>query len=155
MPKSIEGTLDAKGLKCALVASRYNSFVVERLIHGALDCLHRHGAADGNLTVIRVPGSFEIPQMAQRLATSKKYDAVICLGALVRGETAHYEHIAAAVSRGLSRVSEATGVPVALGVLTTESIDQAIERSGGKAGNRGWDAALSAIEMASLKSKIR
>jgi len=154
MPRMIEGGLDAKGLKFAIVAGRYNDFIVTRLIQGAMDCLLRHGAADGDVTVCRVPGSFEIPQVARELASTKRFDAVVCLGALVRGETSHFDTIAAAVARGISRAGEETGVPVTLGVLTTDSMEQAVERAGGKGGNKGWDAALAAIELANVRGRL-
>lgn len=155
MPKFIEGSLGANGLRCALIVSRFNEAIAARLLDGATDCLLRHGALDEDITVYRVPGSFEIPQIARRVAESKKFDVVVCLGALIRGETSHFEFIAGAVTRGISQAAEETGVPVTFGVLTTDTLEQALERAGGKAGNKGWDAALAAIEMASLRSHLR
>jgi 6,7-dimethyl-8-ribityllumazine synthase len=154
MAKVIEGALSAKGLKVAIVASRYNDALVSRLISGATDCLMRHGAEEGSLTVVRVPGSFEVPQVVQRLASARKHDALIALGVLIRGETPHFEIIAAEVARALSQAAATTGVPVAFGIVTAENTEQALERAGGKMGNRGWDAAMSAIEMAALGREI-
>ncbi len=150
----VEGTLDARGLRFALVVSRFNDFICQRLLAGAEDCLKRHGAADGDRTVVRVPGSWEIPLAAQKLAATGRFDAIVALGSLIRGETSHFEVLAAAVAKGLSRVALDTGVPVGFGVLTTETVEQAVERAGAKAGNKGWDAALSALEMANLIRRI-
>jgi 6,7-dimethyl-8-ribityllumazine synthase len=154
MPKRIEAALDASGLKFAIVASRFNESLVGRLIDGAVDCLLRHGAADGDVTLVRVPGSWELPQAVHRIAAARKHDAVIALGVLIRGETPHFDLIAAAVARGLAGASASQGIPVAFGVLTAESTDQALERAGGKLGNRGWDAAISAVEMARLGREL-
>lgn len=154
MPEIVEGALVARGLRFALVASRFNEAVCGRLIDGAVDALLRHGAADKDVRLVRVPGSFEIPLVARRLAASKKYSAVICLGALVRGETPHFDHLAAEVCKGAGQVALETGVPVIFGVLTTDTMEQAIDRAGGKAGNKGWDAALAAIEMANLLGRL-
>lgn len=154
MPKTIEGNLGAKGLKVAIVASRFNDFLVARLLAGAVDCLVRHGCEDAGVTVVRVPGSFEIPQAARKLATARKHDVVIALGVLIRGETPHFDLIAAEVTRGLGSIAYDTGVPVSFGVLTAETTEQAMERAGGKLGNRGWDAALSAIEMANVGREL-
>ncbi len=154
MPKTIQGDLNAKGFKIGIVASRFNDFITARLIDGAVDGLLRHGAADGDIDVVRVPGAYEIPLVAQRLARSKKYDAVICLGAVIRGATPHFEYVSGEVSKGVAAVSLETGVPVIFGVLTTDTIEQAIERAGTKSGNKGWDAALSAIEMANLAKQL-
>ena len=148
--RMVEGNLDGKGLRIALVAGRFNDFIVERLLEGALDCLRRHGVADKDLTVARVPGAFEIPVAARRLALSRKYDAVVCIGCVIRGETSHYEQVCAEVARGIASVALEAGLPVTFGVLSTESLHQAIERAGAKGGNKGWDAALAAIEMVSL-----
>ncbi len=153
-PRTIEGGLHAKGLKIAIVASRFNEAITARLLSGALDCLERHGAARADILVVRVPGSWEIPVVARRLALSKAHDAVIGLGALLRGETAHFDLITAQVARGLAAASEQSGVPVIFGVLTAESDDQAIDRSGGKHGNRGWDAAMAAIETANVMRRL-
>ncbi len=154
MPKLIQGDLAAKGLKFGIVASRFNDFITSKLVDGALDALTRHGAADGDIDIVKVPGSFEIPLAARSLAQSKKYQAVICLGAVIRGATPHFEYVSGEVSKGVASVSLETGLPVIFGVLTTDSIEQAIERAGTKSGNKGWDAALSAIEMANLMRQI-
>jgi 6,7-dimethyl-8-ribityllumazine synthase len=154
MPEIVEGNLIARGLKFAVVVSRFNEFVAARLIEGAVDALLRHGATDKDVRIVRVPGSFEIPMVAKRLAASKKYAAVICLGALVRGETPHFDYLASEVAKGTAQASLETGVPVIFGVLTTDTLEQAAERAGGKAGNKGWDAALAAIEMANLLGKL-
>lgn len=154
MARTIQADLGAKGLKFGIIASRFNDFITAKLLDGALDGLLRHGAADGDIEVVRVPGSYEIPLAAQRLARSKKYDAVICLGAVIRGSTPHFEYVSAEVSKGIAAVSMETGVPVIFGVLTTDTIEQAIERAGTKSGNKGWDAALSAVEMANLLKQL-
>jgi len=149
--KQIEGNYDAKGLKVALIVSRFNDFISSHLLEGALDCLRRHGARDEDLAVYRVPGSFEIPYLAARLAARKPApDAIVCLGAVIRGATDHYQYVADGMARGIQRVALDTGVPVILGVLTTDTIEQAVERAGTKQGNKGADAALAAIEMANL-----
>jgi 6,7-dimethyl-8-ribityllumazine synthase len=137
-------------MKFAVVVSRFNDFISARLLEGALDCLSRHGVAESDLTVARVPGAFEIPVMARRLALSGKYDGVVCVGCVIRGETSHYEQVCAEVARGVAAVALEAGRPVTFGVLTTENLHQAIERAGAKGGNKGWDAALAAIEMVSL-----
>jgi 6,7-dimethyl-8-ribityllumazine synthase len=155
MPKVTEGKLTAQGLKFAIVVSRFNDFICEHLLSGALDVLIRNGAADGDIEVFKVPGAFEIPQVAKKAALSKKFDAVICLGAVIRGATPHFEYIAAEVSKGVAMVGLEGEVPVAFGVLTTDNLEQAIERAGTKSGNKGWDAALSAIEMANLYREMR
>lgn len=154
MSTIIEGLLDASGKKFALVASRFNELISRKLVEGAVDCLIRHKTNQDDITIVWVPGSFEIPVIAKKLAEGKKYDAVICLGAVIRGNTAHFDYIAAEVSKGIAAVSLETGKPVIFGVLTTETIEQAIERAGAKAGNKGFDAALTAIEMVSLLEKI-
>ncbi|MFH0926583.1 MAG: 6,7-dimethyl-8-ribityllumazine synthase [bacterium] len=151
MPKNIEAKLSAEKLKFGVVVSRFNEFITSKLLEGALDCLIRHGASDEDIEVVWVPGSFEIPLTAKLLAESQRFDAVICLGAVIRGATPHFEYVAAEVSKGIARVSLESKVPTAYGVLTTDTIEQAIERAGTKAGNRGWDAALTAIEMANLR----
>lgn len=148
--KILEGNLDAKGLKFCLVSSRFNDFIVNRLVEGALDALKRHGASDANITHIKVPGSFEVPMTAKKAAESKVYDAVITLAAVIRGSTPHFDFVAAEVSKGVAMAGLETGIPVSFGVLTTDNIEQAIERAGTKAGNKGWDAAITAIEMANL-----
>ncbi|HUT84529.1 MAG TPA: 6,7-dimethyl-8-ribityllumazine synthase [Thermodesulfobacteriota bacterium] len=154
MVKSIEGKLKAEGLRFAIVASRFNDFISRRLIDGATDALLRHGADEKNIEIVRVPGSFEIPLVAKKVAGSKKYDAVICVGAVIRGATPHFEYISAEVAKGIAQVSLESEIPVAFGILTTDNIEQAIERAGTKSGNKGWDAALSAIEMANLLREL-
>ncbi len=154
MPKVIEGTLNADGRRFGIVVGRFNAFITKELLEGALDCLRRHGADVDGVDVVWVPGSFEIPLVARKLAASGSYDAVICLGAVIRGATPHSEYVAAEASKGIAAASQETGVPVIFGVLTTETIEQAIERAGTKAGNKGWDAALSAIEMANLMGDL-
>jgi 6,7-dimethyl-8-ribityllumazine synthase len=155
MPKVTEGKLNAKGLKFGIVVSRFNDFICEHLLSGAMDVLIRNGAEDGNIEIFKVPGAFEIPQAAKKVALSKRFDAVICLGAVIRGSTPHFEYIAAEVSKGVAMVGLEGEVPVTFGVLTTDNLEQAIERAGTKAGNKGWDAALSAIEMANLYREMK
>ena len=150
MPKTIEGRLDAKGLKIGILVSRFNSFIGERLVEGATDALLRHGAASDDLVVVRVPGAFEIPPAAKKMAATGRYDALICLGAVIRGATPHFDYVAAEVSKGIAAVSMDAGIPVTFGVLTTDTLEQAIERAGTKAGNKGFDAAMAAVEMANL-----
>jgi 6,7-dimethyl-8-ribityllumazine synthase len=150
----LEGKLTAEGLKFALVVSRFNSFITERLLDGALDCLRRQGAADDDLTVVRVPGAWEIPLATRRLVQAKRHDAVICLGAVIRGSTPHFDYVAAEVSKGIAQVSLETGVPVLFGVLTTDTLEQAVERAGSKAGNKGYAAAEAAIEMVNLLKEM-
>ncbi len=152
--REIIGNLSAEGKEFAIVVSRFNSLISDRLLEGALDCILRHGGNSENITIVRVPGSFEIPLVASSLATSGKYDAVICLGAIIRGATPHFDYVASEAAKGIAQASLSSSVPVIFGVLTTESIEQAVERAGTKAGNKGWDAALSAIEMADLMEKI-
>jgi 6,7-dimethyl-8-ribityllumazine synthase len=154
MPKTIQGDLTAKGIKFAIVASRFNDFITAKLLDGAMDGLMRHGASESDIEIVKVPGSFEIPLVARVLAQSKKYNAIICLGAGIRGATPHFEYVSAEVSKGVASVSMETGLPVIFGVLTTDTIEQAIERAGTKSGNKGWDAALSAIEMANLMRQM-
>ena len=154
MPKQYEGRLDGSGLRMALVVGRFNSFISERLVDGALDALLRHGVVDDDISVARVPGAFEIPLVARKMAESGKFDAVICLGAVIRGSTPHFDYVSAEVSKGIASVGLTSGVPVIFGVLTTDSIEQAIERAGTKAGNKGFDAAVSAIEMVNLLKEI-
>ncbi|KPK85714.1 MAG: 6,7-dimethyl-8-ribityllumazine synthase [Deltaproteobacteria bacterium SM23_61] len=155
MARVIEGKLNARGLKFGIVVSRFNDFICEHLLSGAMDVLTRNGAADGDIEIFKVPGAFEIPQVARRVALSKRFDAVICLGAVIRGSTPHFEYIAAEVSKGVAMVGLEGEVPVSFGVLTTDNLEQAIERAGTKAGNKGWDAALSAIEMANLYREMK
>jgi 6,7-dimethyl-8-ribityllumazine synthase len=145
-----EGTLSGDGLRFGIVIGRFNDFISSKLLSGALDCLNRHGTEMSAVETAWVPGSFEIPLVAGRLAASGRYDAVICLGAVIRGSTPHFDYVAAEVAKGVARVGLDTGVPVIFGVLTTDTIEQAVERAGTKAGNKGWDAALSALEMANL-----
>jgi len=152
--QTIQGKLDAKGRKFALVASRFNSLVAKQLVAGAEDSLVRHGAAADNLTLIWVPGAFEMPLVAAKCAESGSYDAVICLGAVIRGQTPHFEYIASEAAKGLARIAMASGVPVAFGILTTDTLEQALDRAGLKAGNKGADAAASAIEMVNLVAEI-
>lgn len=154
MPRIIEGNLNAEGRKVAIVASRFNEFITARLIEGALDALTRHGVIDADIAICRVPGAFEIPQAAQRLALSGNYDGVICLGAVIRGSTPHFDYVAAEVSKGVAHINLEAKVPVIFGVLTTDTIEQAVERAGTKAGNKGFDAAMAFIEMADLYTKI-
>jgi 6,7-dimethyl-8-ribityllumazine synthase len=151
----MEGNLIAKGKKFAIVASRFNDFMTKELISGCLDTLVRHGVDDKDLTVTWVPGAFEIPLVAQRLAKSKTYDAVICLGTVIRGSTPHFDYIASEVAKGIARVSQDTALPVIFGIITADTIEQAVERAGTKEGNKGRDAALSAIEMANLLTQIK
>lgn len=150
MPKIIEGKLDAKGLRVGLLVSRFNSFVSDRLVEGAIDALLRHGAEKDDINIVRVPGAFEIPPTAKQMAESGRYDAIVCLGAVIRGATPHFEYVSAEVSKGVASVSIDSGIPVTFGVLTTDTIEQAIERAGSKAGNKGFDAAVAAVEMANL-----
>ena len=154
MAKIIEGNLLAKGKKFGIVASRFNDFITKELLSGCLDGLIRHGAEDKDLAIAWVPGAFEIPAVARKLAKSKSYDAVICLGTVIRGATPHFDYIAAEVSKGVAQVSTESGVPVIFGVITADTIEQAVERGGTKSGNKGYDAALSAIEMANLFAKL-
>jgi len=154
MSTIIEGNLSAASYSFGIVVSRFNEFITKRLLDGALDCLRRHGAGEKSIDVVHCPGAYEIPQVAQRLALSDKYDAVICLGCVMRGETPHFDYIAGAVSTGVERVALEAKIPIVFGVLTTDSLEQAIERAGGKGGNKGWEAALSAIELADLYSKL-
>lgn len=148
--KTLEGKLTAKNMKIAIVVARFNEFITSKLLSGCIDCLIRHEAADEDLTVALVPGAFEIPMAAKKLAESGKYDAVICLGAVIRGATPHFDYVCAEASKGIAQVSMQTGVPVAFGVLTTENIQQAVERAGTKAGNKGVDCAMTAMEMVNL-----
>ena len=148
--KTLEGKLTAKNMKIAIVVARFNEFITSKLLSGCIDCLIRHEAADEDLTVAWVPGAFEIPIAPKKLAESGKYDAVICLGAVIRGATPHFDYVCAEASKGIAQVSMQTGVPVAFGVLTTENIQQAVERAGTKAGNKGVDCAMTAMEMVNL-----
>jgi 6,7-dimethyl-8-ribityllumazine synthase len=154
MTRQIEGGLDARGLKAALVASRFNDFIVSRLIAGAVDALVRHGAAEQDITLVRVPGAFEIPQTVSAMVRSGKHDVVVALGAVIRGSTPHFDYIAAEVAKGVAQTALHASIPVSFGVLTTDTIEQAIERAGSKAGNKGAEAAMSAIEMANLLKQM-
>ena len=154
MARMIEGQLNAEGKKFGIVVSRFNEMISKSLLSGAFDCLARHGANEDEITVAFVPGAFEIPMTAKKMAESKKYDAVICLGAVIRGATPHFDYVAAEVSKGIASVSMDSGVPVIFGIITSDSIEQAFERAGTKSGNKGWDSALNAIEMADLIKKI-
>jgi 6,7-dimethyl-8-ribityllumazine synthase len=154
MPRFIEGHLNASGLRFAVIVTRFNDFITEKLLGGAMDALKRSGGDEDLITVVRVPGAFEIPLMAKRLAASGEYDAVICLGAVIRGATPHFDYVAAEASKGIAAVSLDTGVPLSFGVITTDTIEQAIERAGTKAGNKGWEAAVTAIEMANLFKQV-
>ena len=154
MTKQIEGGLDARGLKAALVASRFNDFIVSRLIAGAIDALVRHGASEGDITIVRVPGAFEIPQAVSAMVRSGRHDVVVALGAVIRGSTPHFDYIAAEVAKGVAQTALQASIPVSFGVLTTDTIEQAIERAGSKAGNKGAEAAMSAIEMANLLKQM-
>jgi len=154
MPNNIEGSLTAKGLTFAVVLSRFNNFIGERLLEGAVDAIVRHGGKDDAVDVFRVPGAFEIPQIARRLVDSKKYSAVICLGAVIRGSTPHFEYIAAESAKGVAKISLESDIPISYGIITTDTIEQAIERAGSKSGNKGYDAAVTAIEMTNLVAQI-
>jgi 6,7-dimethyl-8-ribityllumazine synthase len=154
MARDIEGHLDAKGIKVALVVARWNDLVTSRLLEAALDALVRHGASPGEQTVVKVPGSWEIPLVAAKLASSGSYDAVVALGCLIRGETPHFDLLASEAAKGLAQAGLASGRPVSFGVLTCDTLEQALERAGAKAGNKGWDAAVAAIEMVSLYRRL-
>ena len=150
MPKVIEGKIDASGLKFAIILSRFNEFITGKLLEGCLDSLLRHGASDQHISIVKVPGSFEIPLVAQKVAETKNFDAIICLGAIIRGQTPHFEYIASEVTKGIASIQLKYGVPISYGIITSENIEQAIERAGTKMGNKGWDAAISAIEMTNI-----
>lgn len=151
----IEGNISAEGLKFAVVVSRFNDFITSRLLDGAIDALLRHGCSKDDITVVKIPGSFEMPLVAKQLAFKGTYDAVICLGAVIRGATPHFDYVAAEVSKGIASVMLQSNVPIAFGVLTTDTIEQAVERAGSKAGNKGFDAAITAIEMAQVIRQIK
>ena len=155
MAQVIEGSLDARGLKFAIVVSRFNSFITDRLLDGALDALARSGYNIDELEIVKVPGSWELPVAARALAEQHRHDAIIALGAVIRGETPHFDYVAGHAASGLAEVQNQTGVPVAFGVLTTNTVEQAIDRAGAKAGNKGFDAAMTAIEMANLLRRLR
>jgi len=150
MSRTIEGNLDAKGFRFGIIVGRFNSFIGERLLEGSIDALTRHGAADESIDIVRVPGAFEIPLTAKKMAATGRYDALICLGAVIRGSTPHFDYVSAEVSKGIASVSLDASIPVAFGVLTTDNVEQAIERAGTKAGNKGFEASMTAIEMVNL-----
>jgi len=150
----IEGELQAKGFKFGIIVSRFNDFITSRLLEGATDALLRHGAKDDDIEVVRVPGAFEIPLIAKKLALKGTFQAVICLGTVIRGATPHFDYIVSEVSKGIAAASLETGVPIAFGIITADTIEQAVERAGAKAGNKGWDAAVTAIEMAQVIKKV-
>jgi 6,7-dimethyl-8-ribityllumazine synthase len=152
---TFEGKLIAKGLKFGIVVSRFNELVTSKLLDGALDCLKRHDADEKDIDIFFCPGSFEIPLVAKKIALTGKYDALICLGAVIRGETPHFDYIANEVSKGIAQVQLEMGIPIAFGILTTDDVEQALNRAGIKSGNKGWDAALTAIEMANLLKQIK
>ncbi len=152
--KEINGDLTANGLKFGIIVGRFNSFITERLLEGSVDCIKRHGGSEDSIEVVRVPGAFEIPLIAQKMAKSGKYDAIVCLGAVIRGATTHYDYVCNEAVKGISQVSLSQELPVMFGILTTDTIEQAVERAGTKAGNKGFDAALGAIEMANLLKNI-
>ncbi len=154
MPKILEGRLSAEGFRFGIVVSRFNDFITQRLLEGALDALYRNGADERDITIAKTPGAFEIPLIAKKMAQSGRFDAVICLGAVIRGATPHFEYIASEVTKGIAIASLESGLPIIYGVLTTDNIEQAIERAGTKVGNKGWDAALSAIEMVNLLKEM-
>ena len=154
MANYIEGAISAEGCKFGIIISRFNNFITERLLEGAIDALMRHGAKPEDIDVVRVPGSFEIPAAARRLCSMKRHDSIICLGAVIRGSTPHFDYIAAEVSKGVAQVALQAEIPIAFGVITTDSIEQAIERAGTKVGNKGWDAAMSSMEMIQLYRKL-
>lgn len=153
--KTIEGAFHGQGLKIAIAVARFNSFITERLLDGAMDGLRRHGVADGDITVVKVPGSWELPLVVKTLAESKQFDGVICLGAVIRGDTPHFDYVAGEAAKGVGQAMMQSGVPVAFGVLTTNTLEQAIDRAGAKSGNKGFDAAATVIEMASVMRQIR
>jgi 6,7-dimethyl-8-ribityllumazine synthase len=153
-PKTVEGELLTRDLRFALIAARFNDFVVEPLLRGALDALRRHGVSEKQIEVVRVPGAFDIPIVARRLAMSRRYEALIALGAVIRGQTPHFDYVAGECAGGIARIALESGVPIAFGVLTTDTVEQAVDRAGGKAGNKGADAAVAAIEMANLLRRL-
>jgi 6,7-dimethyl-8-ribityllumazine synthase len=154
MPNIIEAGLVAEGKRFGIIASRFNDFITDRLVGGAVDALTRSGAQDADIDLVKVPGAFEIPMLAQRMAKSKKYHAIVCLGAVIRGATPHFDYVCAEASKGIAQVAMETQVPVIFGIVTTDTIEQAIERAGTKAGNKGWSAAVAAIEMANLVDAV-
>jgi 6,7-dimethyl-8-ribityllumazine synthase len=155
MPEIIEGRISAEGFRFAVLVSRFNDFISSKLVEGAMDALKRHGGNEDQVSLIKVPGAFEIPLAAKKLAESGKYNAIICLGAVIRGSTPHFDYVAAEVSKGIAQVALESKVPVTFGVLTTDNLEQAIERAGSKSGNKGWDAAMAAMEMVNLFKEIK
>ncbi|MFW6115240.1 MAG: 6,7-dimethyl-8-ribityllumazine synthase [Thermodesulfobacteriota bacterium] len=154
MPTVIEGAISAKDVRCAVIVGRFNDFISQRLLDGAMDAIKRHGGSEDQITIVKVPGAFEIPAMAKRLSVQEEFDCVVCLGAVIRGATPHFEYISSQVSRGIASVALESRIPVSFGVLTADTLEQAIERAGAKSGNKGWDAAVSALEMVSLYKTI-
>jgi len=154
LPKSVEGDLNGAGHKVGIVVSRFNDFITGRLVDGAVDCLVRHGVKDPDIEVVKVPGAFEIPMAAKRMIAKKKYHAVLCLGAVIRGATPHFEYIAGEAAKGIGALALEASIPVLFGVLTTDNLEQAIERAGAKSGNKGWETALAAIEMINLYKQL-
>ncbi len=154
LPKTIEGELLVRDLRFAILAARFNDFVVEPLVRGAFDALKRHGATEKQIEIVRVPGAFDLPIVARKLALSRRYEALIALGAVIRGQTPHFDYVAGECASGIARIALESGVPIAFGVLTTDTVEQAIDRAGGKAGNKGADAALTALEMANLMRRL-
>lgn len=150
MPRIFEGKLSAEGFRFAIIVSRFNDFISSKLVEGAMDALKRHGAEDEQISLVKVPGAFEIPLAAKKLAENGQFHGIICLGAVIRGSTPHFEYVAAEVSKGIATVALESGIPITFGVLTTENLEQAIERAGSKSGNKGWDAAIAAVEMVNL-----
>ena len=155
MPSIIEGDLSAKGLRFAIIVGRFNSFIADRLLAGALDALRRSGCTEENIEIVRVPGSWEMPVVARELAKMNRHDAIIALGAVIRGDTPHFDYVAGEMARGLAELAREAGVPIAFGVLTTNSVEQAVDRAGTKGGNKGFDTAMTAIEMANLMRRLR
>lgn len=155
MPRILEAKLLAEGKKFALIMSRFNDFITEKLVDGAVDALRRSGARDDDIDIVKVPGAFEIPLLAKKMAAKNRYDAIICLGAVIRGATPHFDYVSAEVSKGIAMVSLEADIPVIFGIITTDTIEQAIERAGTKAGNKGWSAAMSAVEMANLTEVVQ
>ncbi len=154
MPRIVEGRLSAEGFRFAIIVSRFNDFISSRLVDGAMDALNRHGASEEKISVVKVPGAFEIPLVAKKLAGSDQFDALICLGAVIRGGTPHFDYVAAEVSKGIASVSLESKVPVTFGVLTTDNLEQAIERAGSKSGNKGYEAAVAAMELVNLFKEL-
>ena len=154
MPKTIEGQLSAEGLRFGIIVGRFNDFISSKLVQGAMDALLRHGASEEQIVLVKVPGAFEIPLVAKMMAQKEKYDAIICLGAVIRGSTPHFEYVSSEVTKGVALVGLEYGTPVIFGVITTDTLEQAIERAGSKAGNKGWAAAMAAMEMADLSAAV-